>query len=98
MSGDLVVWTKHFSTFITFTQTPMGTGGLISGGGGGGYVAPVVTAPVSTPAPTGQVLGASTGPVVIAGCDNRTTGFSITTGQSCVGNSGTGTSSRRRKI
>jgi hypothetical protein len=36
----------------------------------------------------GQVLGASTGP--IDGCGNRTTGFSITTGQSCVGNTGNG--------
>ncbi len=28
----------------------------------------------------------TTPPVVIAGCNNRTTGYSITTGQSCVGN------------
>jgi uncharacterized protein YjdB len=68
-----------------------GGGGQIisSGGGGSSYVAPVVTTPtpvVTTPAPVGQVLGASTGP--IAGCDARTTGFSTTTGQSCVGNTG----------
>ena len=25
-------------------------------------------------------------PIVIVGCDNRTTGFSVTTGQSCIGN------------
>jgi len=40
----------------------------------------------ATPAvPAGQVLGASTGP--IPGCGNRTTGFSVATGESCVGNS-----------
>jgi len=38
--------------------------------------------------PLGQVLGASTGP--IPGCGNRTTGFSITTGHSCIGNTGEG--------
>jgi len=40
----------------------------------------------ATPAvPAGQVLGASTGP--IPGCGNRTTGFSVATGESCIGNS-----------
>jgi hypothetical protein len=43
------------------------------GGGGGGFIAPAVT-------PT---------PKIIPGCDARTTGFSTTTGQSCVGNIGT---------
>ena len=75
---DLVIWTKHFTTFATYTQTvnPVSHGG--GGGGGGYYVAPV----------TGQVLGASTGPTVIPGCIG-TTGFSTTTGQSCATNSTT---------
>ena len=66
------------------TNSGGGGGGVVSSGGGGGgtYIPPV----------TGQVLGASTGPTVIQGCDNRTTGFSVTTGQSCVGNSTTTTS------
>ncbi len=69
--ADLVVWTKHFTSFVTYTQyvtsvTTYATGG---GGGGGGYVAPLpaATAPATTvtqPATTlaapavGQVLGA----------------------------------------
>ena len=69
--ADLVVWTKHFTSFVTYTQyvtsvTTYATGG---GGGGGGYIAPLpaATAPATTvtqPATTlaapavGQVLGA----------------------------------------
>ncbi len=69
---DLIVWTKHFSTFVTYTQTP-----IITTAGGGTFtpapvastpvVAPVVSpvvvaAPISTTptAPAGQVLGAET--------------------------------------
>ncbi len=51
---------------------------ITRGGGGGGFF---------SPQPISQVLGASIGP--IAGCDIRTTGFSVTTGKSCVGNTGT---------
>jgi len=62
------------TTLVTVTAVPQSSGG----GGGGSFIRPLI----------GQVLGASTGP--IAGCDNRATGFSVTTGQSCVGNTGTG--------
>ncbi len=48
---------------------------------------PPASNPVVTPTGSGQVLGASTGPV--EGCGTRTTGFSTTSGQSCVGNTGT---------
>ncbi|MCX6754725.1 MAG: S8 family serine peptidase, partial [Candidatus Nomurabacteria bacterium] len=36
--SDLVIWTKHFSTFSTYTQTinPVSSGGGGGGGGGGG--------------------------------------------------------------
>ncbi|MCR4275781.1 MAG: ice-binding family protein [Candidatus Parcubacteria bacterium] len=34
--GDLVVWTKHFSTFVTYTQTPKAATPPSSGHGGGG--------------------------------------------------------------
>lgn len=59
VGSDLVVWTKHFSTFVTYTQsatpipsTPQLGGGHRNSGGGGGAV--VATAPT-----IGQVLGAS---------------------------------------
>jgi len=62
-SGNLVVWTEHFSTFVTYTQTATpapaptptptvgvssGGGGLVGGGGGGGGG---YYAPTTTPAP-----------------------------------------------
>ncbi|MCE9586299.1 peptidoglycan-binding protein [Candidatus Uhrbacteria bacterium] len=43
VGGDLVVWTRHFSTFSVYTEsasTPSGGGG---GGGGGGNGAPVAS-------------------------------------------------------
>lgn len=88
-SGSPVTTNVNFATWLTSTDlsgpcngpvvTPppsSGGGGSFSGGGSGRIV------------PQGQVLGASTGPV--PGCDNRTTGFSSTTGQSCAGNTGNG--------
>jgi hypothetical protein len=65
VGSDLVVWTKHFSTFVTYTQTPVSpppSGGSVSigvGGGGGGGYSPIPTPTVATtPAATpGQVLG-----------------------------------------
>ena len=46
---------------------------------------PTIFSVATTPVVVGQVLGASTGP--IPGCGNRTTGFSIVSGQSCATNS-----------
>jgi peptidoglycan hydrolase-like protein with peptidoglycan-binding domain len=74
VGGDLVVWTKHFSTFVTYTQTAVSTGGSSGGSSGGSNGAPVgtlgtvtaviPTAPASTPSTGsagstgGEVLGA----------------------------------------
>lgn len=41
VGSDLVIWTKHFTTFATYSQTTTSSGG--GGGGGGGSVTPVVT-------------------------------------------------------
>ena len=72
---DLVIWTKHFTTFATYTQTTNSTGGGSSSGGGsilsfggvGGASNPIPGATASTGIITttttsnqGQVLGAST--------------------------------------
>jgi len=84
----------------TVIVTPSTTAcGAISGGGGGGGSIPPVTPPVTPPVVSpgcsgGNVYNTSTGALcmssvaqaAIAGCDNRTSGFSITTGGSCVGN------------
>ncbi|MDR3642476.1 MAG: IPT/TIG domain-containing protein [Candidatus Doudnabacteria bacterium] len=63
--GNLIVWTKHFTTFITYIQTAIPAPVSSGGGGGGGYyyVAPTpaaTTTPTTTPvtiAPQGQILG-----------------------------------------
>jgi len=57
--GDLIVWTKHFSTFTTYTQTAIA--GNSNGGGGGGGTTSVVEA-VQT---TGSIDGGSTGGQVL---------------------------------
>jgi hypothetical protein len=71
------------SSDITVT-TPIRSSG--SSGGGGYVFVPTI--------PIGRVLGASTEnerelEVEFEGCDDRTTGFSVTTGKSCIGNTGT---------
>lgn len=40
VGSDLVIWTKHFTTFATYTQTAIPP--VSSGGGGGFYVPPVI--------------------------------------------------------
>ncbi len=76
VGSDLVVWTKHFTTFISYTQTAIpapasapapsvGGGGPISSGGGG-FAAPFVPSQTGIVAiapagqPAGTVLGAAT--------------------------------------
>lgn len=50
---DMVIWTKHFTTFASYTQTPVVVAVSSSGGGGGGggsvnsYIPPVVIATTS---------------------------------------------------
>jgi hypothetical protein len=59
--ADLIVWTKHFTTFVTYTETAVSSGG-ISGGGTTGPTVSSVPAPsvaiTHATAPVGQVLGA----------------------------------------
>lgn len=74
--GNTIILTYHFTTFGSLTVVSSGGNG--GGGGGGTYIPPVVTPIVSSK--------------IILGCDARTTGFSTTTGQSCVGNIGTAVS------
>ncbi|MFA6348220.1 MAG: peptidoglycan-binding protein, partial [Candidatus Paceibacterota bacterium] len=44
--SDLVIWTKHFTSFVTFTVAPSGGS---SGGGGGGGGAVIFTSSMTTP-------------------------------------------------
>jgi len=72
--NDLVVLTKHFTTFATYEVETRR-----SSGGGGGRVAvvttPVVTTPVTPTTPVGQVLGETTFNFTVAmkaGSSNKT--------------------------
>ncbi len=76
---------ENISTAVSDTITVLGNG--------------TVTGPLTSNATEGCSLGnlysTTTGQLCannnqIPGCDNRTTGFSITTGNSCIGNTGTG--------
>lgn len=60
--NDLIVWTKHFSTFVTYTESPWSIASGGSGGTGGGipsFIPPTTPTPTVTPV-VGQVLGAAT--------------------------------------
>ena len=63
IGNDTVIWTKHFTTFITYTETAISNSVVSSGGGGsggGGYVyIPVVTT-ISTSTKTLQISVATT--------------------------------------
>jgi hypothetical protein len=56
-----------------------------SGGESGSYLPPTAAA---VPATTTTTITPTTIPTIILGCDNRTSGFSVDTGQSCFGNIG----------
>jgi hypothetical protein len=62
--SDLVVWTKHFSSFITYQQVPKpiersSNGPIFFAGSGGGVIAPRITNSSNTPppAPTNSTTG-----------------------------------------
>ena len=59
VGSDLVVWTKHFTTYVVYTETPTQSSGGGGGGGGGTLSGPlsvsyVGSTPVPTPAPVAQ--------------------------------------------
>lgn len=51
VGSDLIIWTKHFTSFVTYTQTAnaVSSGGGGGGGGGGGFVSSSNTTTVSSP-------------------------------------------------
>lgn len=59
VGSDLVIWTRHLSSFVTYTQDP-NPPTTVSSGGGGGNGAPVGT--VGGGSNGGAVLGAAIGP------------------------------------
>ncbi|MDP2656403.1 MAG: hypothetical protein Q8P11_02460 [bacterium] len=77
VGSDLIVWTKHFTVFVTYTQTAT-TSASTSGGGSGGLIifpsnpstttttqAPIVPIPFPSPSfPSPRVLGAETENVI----------------------------------
>lgn len=73
---------ENFSDVTSFTYIiNINTGGGGGGGGGGSSYTPPTIPPIF------PIIPVVSPTLVIPGCDNRTTGFSIATGQSCTGNS-----------
>src|SRR6185436_1185947 len=58
---DMIIWTKHFSTFIAYFESSVSTQSSGGGGGGGGISipTPVQIQTVATTTAQGQVLGAA---------------------------------------
>jgi len=54
VGSDLVVWTKHFTSFVTFTM--VGSSGAVGGGGGGGSM-PAAQITLRTPASGATYVG-----------------------------------------
>jgi hypothetical protein len=90
-TGDNKVLTDWRPLSVRLVAHSSGDGGYLPGYG------PKIIIPVIPIIPTegcapGNLFNTTTGnsctvpPTIISGCDNRNTGFSITTGQSCVGN------------
>jgi hypothetical protein len=72
--SDLVVWTKHFTSFITYTQTPIPPAPAPTGGGGGGCtLGYTMTSPVSVDGTAGSSV---TVPVTVT--DTGTCSGSVT--------------------
>lgn len=71
VGSDLVIWTKHFTSFATYTQTTNSGGGGGGGGGSGGGGSTIVSAPADITAPT-------TVSVVINGGEDVTANREIT--------------------
>ncbi len=66
--NDLVVWTKHFTQFATYSMTQNSTGGGGGGGGGGGIVGQLgVVNTVLTPALTAPKMAVQQTPSVSSG-------------------------------
>ncbi len=59
IGADLIVWTKHFSTFATYTQTTS-SGGSGRSGGGSSTTVTTTTGSVDAGSTEGQVLGVET--------------------------------------
>ncbi|MFA6463970.1 MAG: hypothetical protein WCV55_03115 [Candidatus Paceibacterota bacterium] len=59
VGSDLVVWTKHFSTFTTYTQTAITSGGGNGGHSSGSHSSGGSVLRTSTDLVVGQVLGAA---------------------------------------
>jgi len=90
VGSDLVIWTKHFTKFASYTQTVIQGGG---GGGGGGGGAPAAPTSVSASNTSLSVLTTQTGTLtqtfsdntvikveIPKGALNRTTTFSVVQG------------------
>ncbi len=61
VGADLVIWTKHLTQFVTYTETPVNHGGGNSNAGGGGSYTPPSTSTTVSGSIINGVTGAKVG-------------------------------------
>ena len=91
---DLIVWTKHFTTFVTYTETPIQTpsstsntvtnNSSVGGGGGGGYVSLSLGGGGYSYTPTSTTIATTTKPSVSNKTNISTSSPSIATNTTTV--------------
>ncbi len=91
VGSDLVIWTKHFTTFVTYTETAVSSsGGGGGGGGGGGYVyTPTNTTSATTSSKTNASISQPTTTQTIVNTCNSTSTKYIFTKNLAQGSTGT---------
>jgi hypothetical protein len=89
VGSDLVIWTKHFTSFATYSTTSSG------GSSSGSRTITTEVLTIGDGCAPGNLFSTTTGnacaqeEIVVEtyeGCDNRDYGFSTMTGKTCVGN------------
>jgi len=96
VGSDLVIWTKHFTSFATYSTTSNGSGSSSNSSGSSIIiVAPIIPIiATSDGCAPGNLFNTTTGEACVEevvvnnyeGCDNRDYGFSTMTGKTCMGN------------
>ena len=80
IGNNLVIWTKHFTTFVTYTETAVSNPVVSSGGGGGGggyYVSPIILTATATN--TTKATDTATTSLIVTKLNTATTNLSSKT-------------------
>jgi hypothetical protein len=73
VGADLVVWTRHFTSYVVYTQSSSSSGGSSGGSGGGGGGGPIAATTISVPATAGTGTTTGTAPGKVLGVSTKNT-------------------------